>query len=350
MLTQTSTAGTAPFLWDTYLDSTVFSGYFAHLQVATDSGFVSVTQDMTQMITPSDLASGNIVFSGFTTPSGTFYVRMRIWDGASVYSSWSNTLAETITLTLPGSQAFRFFADDLANLKQNIAGSTAVAADGDPVGKWLDQSGNSYHLAAAADNSTRPTYHVRSGKGYVAGDGVDDLLYSTTAPNLYGATGNGTFTIALSFRWTSPVGAKTVIDESDANSNTSIGSYVRSLSTTPADMSSSIRGSDGSTNAVTNTNTFLSNANNGVDHTLIYVRNGAVLTPYLDGVAQATEVVSSTNFVGNQLNLFGRYRNRLITPNIDAWAAVDIYGAVSWQSDRTADVATIHAILAALHP
>lgn len=62
-------------------------------------------------------------------------------------------------------------------LFQNSNGTTAVTADGDPVGYWADQSGNSNHGTQATAGS-RPTYKAAQQNGYggILGDGVDDFL------------------------------------------------------------------------------------------------------------------------------------------------------------------------------
>lgn len=248
---------------------------------------------------------------------------------------------------LPGNQAFRFRAAEITTLKTNIAGSTQVTTPGDTVGMWVDGSGSGYTVAAAADDTTRPLYQVRSGKGFVQSDGLNDLLYSTTSPNLFGASGGNDYTICIAFRWASPAGGKTIIDESDANSTNTIGSYIRSVSATPANMSASMRGSDGATNIVTATNSFIANANDGNDHVLCYVKTGTTLTPYLDGVASANQTVTNTAWTVNQLNIFARYRARTSAPgvNIDAFAALDLYTAVAWKSNQTAAIAQITQVL-----
>lgn len=257
----------------------------------------------------------------------------------------------TSTATLPSGSSFKFFADNTSDMKTDIAGTTSVTTAGDTVGKWLDTSGNSYHVAAAADDGTRPLYQVRSGKGYVAGDGTDDILYSTTAPNLFGSGGGNNFTVCIAYRWTSPAGGKSVVDEADAASTNTIGSYIRSLSATPANMSSSMRGSDGSTNIVPAATNFYSSANDGADHVLCYVRVGTVLTPYLDGAAGSTVAVTSTGYVANQINLFGRYRGRTSgSPSKDAYAGIDLYGVVAWTSDQTSNISTIYTVMRALYP
>ena len=68
-------------------------------------------------------------------------------------------------------------SSDLATLYQDSAGTTPVAADGDPVGKWLDKSGNGRHLTQATA-AQRPTMKaaVANGRNVVRFDGVDDNM------------------------------------------------------------------------------------------------------------------------------------------------------------------------------
>jgi hypothetical protein len=249
------------------------------------------------------------------------------------------------TPTLPSGQSFRFFADDLSKLKQNIAGSTPVAADGDVVGKWIDATGNGYDVLSAADDATRPVYHVRSAKGYVQGDGTDDLLTSTTSPNLYGATGTNNYTICMAYRWASPVGSTSAVDESDSASTNSVSSHFRTLGATPANLLASMRGSDGSTNIVTGT--FLVGPNDGNDHVVCWVRVGSTLTPYLDGSASSGISVTTTNITLNRINLFGRFRGAATK---DSYSNVQLYGVVAWTSDQSANIATIYTVMRALYP
>lgn len=74
-----------------------------------------------------------------------------------------------------------------AKLFQSNAGTTAVAAAGDPVGYVQDLSGKGRHLKclydqpAVSDGSARPIYQQRSGFGCIVFDGVDDLLSMRSA-------------------------------------------------------------------------------------------------------------------------------------------------------------------------
>lgn len=67
-------------------------------------------------------------------------------------------------------------ASDVSTLFQDVAGSTPVAADGNPVGMWCDKGGDDFHLLAAADDTTRPTYKTSGGLHWVEFDGSNDVL------------------------------------------------------------------------------------------------------------------------------------------------------------------------------
>jgi hypothetical protein len=64
---------------------------------------------------------------------------------------------------------------DLSTLFQDSAGTTPVTADGHPVGKILDKSGNGYH-ASQSTASKRPLYRTSGGLSWLEFDGVDDSL------------------------------------------------------------------------------------------------------------------------------------------------------------------------------
>lgn len=67
-------------------------------------------------------------------------------------------------------------ASDLTTLYTDIAGTTNVTTDGDPVGMWKDKNGNGFDLTAQADDTTRPTYHTSGGLHWVTFDGTNDIL------------------------------------------------------------------------------------------------------------------------------------------------------------------------------
>jgi hypothetical protein len=75
------------------------------------------------------------------------------------------------------------------------SGGSAASADGDPVGQWLDQSGQGNHVAQAT-GSQRPTLKlaIQNSLPIVRTDGVDDYLQN--AANILG-TGDQPFTLFL---------------------------------------------------------------------------------------------------------------------------------------------------------
>lgn len=78
-------------------------------------------------------------------------------------------------------------ASDASTLFQSNGGA-AAAADGDPVGYWLDKSGNAKH-ASQTDGTMKPLLKLNSqnGKNGILADGVNDYIRS--ALNMNGWTG-----------------------------------------------------------------------------------------------------------------------------------------------------------------
>jgi hypothetical protein len=60
-------------------------------------------------------------------------------------------------------------------LFQDAAGTTPVTADGDPVGRMLDQSGNGNHATQTVSGS-RPVYRADGTLHWLEFDGVDDFI------------------------------------------------------------------------------------------------------------------------------------------------------------------------------
>lgn len=83
-----------------------------------------------------------------------------------------------------GENGFIFDPSDLSNIFQGItSGSTAVTADGDPVGYITDLTGNGHHAAAPAADTRRATYKTAGGLSWLEFDGSNDR-YAVTPGSL----------------------------------------------------------------------------------------------------------------------------------------------------------------------
>lgn len=69
--------------------------------------------------------------------------------------------------------------------RTGASATTPASADADPVGSWLDQSGQANHITAASD-ARRPALKlaIQNGLPVVRFDGVDDYLNRATTPSL----------------------------------------------------------------------------------------------------------------------------------------------------------------------
>jgi hypothetical protein len=70
---------------------------------------------------------------------------------------------------------------DATKLYTDIAHTTSVTADGDPIGAIVDGVGGAVYLVAPGDNTTRPTYETNIQNGLSVGrfDGSNDYLSGT---------------------------------------------------------------------------------------------------------------------------------------------------------------------------
>ncbi len=105
------------------------------------------------------------------SPAGVIYASQALAPG------WS-----PIDLFLNGEQGAWYDPSDLTTMFQDSAGTVPVTADGQPVGKILDKSGNGNH-ATQSTAAQRPLYKTSGGLHWLQFDGVEDSL-STTAFDL----------------------------------------------------------------------------------------------------------------------------------------------------------------------
>lgn len=96
------------------------------------------------------------------------------------------------TLFRNGENGFIFYPASPANLFQDIAATTPVLADGDPVGRFSDQGPNGRN-ATNATAANRPLYKIVDGVPHLLLDGVNDALGTTMVPTT-------AVTLAVAFR------------------------------------------------------------------------------------------------------------------------------------------------------
>lgn len=324
-ITQTNTAGTSPFTWDT---TNMYAGLFLQVQVDNASDFATPTQDHVQMITPSDVAAGTMTITGFTTPVGsTFYVRVRFWDGATGYSSWSNTLTDFVTPVVPATanRILQLEASDSANLFQLITAATAASADNDPVGTWRDKNGNGFDLAAPANDTTRPLLQTVNGKRVVRFDRVSSqYLFRAASLGLYSG---GACTIMFAVRMDTTPAVKQCFCAEGLSSASNPTYQILRLNADNNDVGAFIK--DNAGNAVVNgALLYDEGVQNATDVVIIITDTGSALTVYIDGVAG-----TPTNYTRGASTGWNRFAlGALLRTTAEDFLDGDVYGALFYNA------------------
>jgi hypothetical protein len=131
-----------------------------------------------------------------------------------------------------------FDANDMSTLFQDAAGTTPVTAIGQPIGKWLDKSGNGNH-ATQINTNLRPTYQRDNEGNYnVTFDGVNDFL-ATPSINF---TATNTMTVGLGIHVVGSASAAAAL-ELGTDVNSVNGSFLFGAPSSTADHSLYLRGS-----------------------------------------------------------------------------------------------------------
>lgn len=103
---------------------------------------------------------------------------LRFGGGGGVISVGQRFSSNGFTPTSVSGISAWYDPSDISTLFQDVAGTTPVTADGDPVARVNDKSGNSHNLLQAT-SSKRPIYKTSGGLSWLLFDGVDDILSAT---------------------------------------------------------------------------------------------------------------------------------------------------------------------------
>lgn len=112
---------------------------------------------------------------------------------------------------------------DLTTLFQDIAGTIPVAADGDPIGKQLDKSGNGLHRTAMNGTTARPIWRTDGTKCWIEWNGTSHGMQTAVTSKFVGKT--QIVVIAGLRKATSPTGFRAYLEYT-----TSIGAQAFGLS------------------------------------------------------------------------------------------------------------------------
>ena len=142
------------------------------LQWASDSGFTTIVGTSPNTVDATEQGALQVSFTTGTLTNGTYYFRS--WHSRGGFdSAFSNVV--TVTIAAPfqyldlftgvnaGTTGFWVDSKDLTQQFQTIAGTGAVAVNGDRVGHIKDKSGNVNTKLAVADNTSRPTFVTGGG-------------------------------------------------------------------------------------------------------------------------------------------------------------------------------------------
>lgn len=167
----TNPGGSSYFTVETVQDAT---GSVRGKQVTTSGSWVEADTRM-------GVVNSNY-FAAAVVPPGTSSI---VFNPANPITGsnyrFKGTGAFTMTTFNPSASLFAggvkgvwFDASDLSTMFKDIAGTQQVTAVGDPVGKWLDKSGNGNHAVAPAD-ANRPTYQIDA-------EGNPNVTFTRTTP------------------------------------------------------------------------------------------------------------------------------------------------------------------------
>jgi hypothetical protein len=179
-LTLTWTSGTGTLTPTFTLSGAIVEGDVITLSIYSDAGLTTLVDSDANTVDAAEVLAGVIDFPGIGALSaGTYWAVATL--AATGRTGTSNTETKTLisfdpaSLFSGGEKGFWLDASDLTKMFQLSGGTGAVAADADPVGYYLDKSGNG-HVFTQTTAGQRPLYKTDGTKHWLLFDGVDDLL------------------------------------------------------------------------------------------------------------------------------------------------------------------------------
>lgn len=145
-----------------------------------------------------------------TLPNSTGSAGDLAWDGSYLYLATGTNAWRRVSLpawdvptAIPGIQLW-LDASYAPSLYDATSGGSLVAADGS-VARWEDRSGNGRH-ATQGTSGSRPLRKtsVQGGKDVLRFDGSDDFLSIPSSTSAFKFLHDGTSTLFIVYKWTSP--------------------------------------------------------------------------------------------------------------------------------------------------
>lgn len=217
-------------------------------------------------------------------------------------------VASNVVVTSPDTSGLVVWYDpsDTTKVKTTTAGSTSVASDGDPVGKWIDKGSYGFDITTVGDDTTRPTWHSSGGVKWVESDGSNDMMYRGGALGFY-ALSSG-FTVVVGIRANPALEAVLLTDANSGGFPQAFVDVMMANDATASTASMRYNRSDNS-QVISGSVAIQTSAFNNTDKCYAVTDSKTVITPYVDGVAGTTYSYTRSGTVSgmDRFSLFAFY-------------------------------------------
>jgi hypothetical protein len=240
----------------------------------------------------------------------------------------------------------RLSAAEASTLFETITGTTAVTADNQAVGTWLDANGNGFDLVGLANDTTRPVLRTNAGKPYISFDGTNDVLVRLASLGMYDSASGVTVCVAL--HASAPAsGSAVLVSEGNSADNDSRYIPICAVTGAPLHRASSRVTTDAAVDMISNASSRADSALDSTPRTLIFTDNLTEHAMYLDGSLSAQSPDAYTRSGTLTLNRFALGAQSRATPN--NFLPCDIHEIVIYLRVLDAgEIAAEHTRLAAL--